>query len=86
MLGNVGNFAQNQTFYKKPLYNAATDFAPVALVAELPLVLITRNDFPASNLKEFAAYAKANEGKLQYASAGSFRRNRGARRLRQLRR
>ena len=69
-LGNVGNFAQNQTFYKKPLYNAATDFAPVALVAELPLVLITRNDFPASNLKEFAAYAKANEGKLQYASAG----------------
>ena len=70
VLGNVGNFAQNQTFYKKPLYNAATDFAPVALVAELPLVLITRNDFPASNLKEFAAYAKANEGKLQYASAG----------------
>src|SRR6516165_7846520 len=70
VLGNVGNFAQNQTFYKKPLYNAATDFAPVALVAELPLVLITRNDFPASNLKEFAAYAKANDGKLQYASAG----------------
>ena len=70
VLGNVGNFAQNQTFYKKPLYNAAMDFAPVALVAELPLVLITRNDFPASNLKEFAAYAKANEGKLQYASAG----------------
>ena len=70
VLGNVGNFAQNQTFYKKPLYNAVTDFAPVALIAELPLVLITRNDFPASNLKEFAAYARANEGKLQYASAG----------------
>ena len=60
-----------RTLYKKPLYNAMTDFAPVALVAEQPLVLVVRKDFPASNLKEFAAYAKANAAKLSFGSGGS---------------
>src|ERR1700719_4218570 len=40
LLGTVGTHAQNQTLYKKPLYNAVTDFVPVALIAEVPLVLI----------------------------------------------
>jgi tripartite-type tricarboxylate transporter receptor subunit TctC len=70
LLGSVGTHAYNATLYKKLPYNPATDFAPVALFAEQPMVLITRKDFPASNLQEFIAYAKANGAKLQYGSAG----------------
>ena len=70
LLGSVGTHAYNATLYKKLPYNPATDFAPVALFAEQPMVLITRKDFPASNLREFIAYAKANGAKLQYGSAG----------------
>jgi tripartite-type tricarboxylate transporter receptor subunit TctC len=70
VLGSVGTHAQNQSLYKKPLYNAATDFAPVALIAETPLVMVARKDLPANNLPEFAAYAKANQAKMQYGSAG----------------
>jgi tripartite-type tricarboxylate transporter receptor subunit TctC len=71
VLGTVGTFAYNQTLYKNPLYNAATDFAPVALIAESPIVLIVRNDLPASNLRDFIAYAIANQAKMQYGSAGA---------------
>jgi tripartite-type tricarboxylate transporter receptor subunit TctC len=70
-LGTVGTHAQNQTLYKKPLYHAAEDFTPVVLIAELPIVLIARKDFPANNLKEFAAYAKQNQDKMQFGSAGA---------------
>jgi tripartite-type tricarboxylate transporter receptor subunit TctC len=71
LLGTVGTHAQNQTLYKKPLYHAADDFTPVVLMAELPLVLIARKDLPANNLKEFAAYAKQNQDKMQFGSAGA---------------
>jgi tripartite-type tricarboxylate transporter receptor subunit TctC len=70
VLGNVGTHAQNQSLYKKPLYNVVTDFAPVALVIDQSLVLAVRRDFPAGNLHEFTAYAKVNRAKLQYGSAG----------------
>jgi tripartite-type tricarboxylate transporter receptor subunit TctC len=70
VLGTVGTHAQNQTLYKKPAYNSTTDFTPVALVAEVPIVIIARPDMPANNLKEFIAYAKANQAKMQYGSAG----------------
>lgn len=70
VLASVGTHAQNQTLYKRPLYDAATDFTPVALVAETPIALITRKDLPVSNMKEFAEYAKANQAKMSYGSAG----------------
>jgi tripartite-type tricarboxylate transporter receptor subunit TctC len=70
VLGNVGPFAQSQWLYKKPLYNAVTDFAPVALLTDESLVLVVRNDFPADNLQQFMTYAKANQAKLQFASGG----------------
>jgi tripartite-type tricarboxylate transporter receptor subunit TctC len=70
VLGDSGTFAANQTLYKKPLYNAATDFAPVALVVVQSMVLLTRKDFPASNLQEFIAQVKANQAKMQYGSSG----------------
>jgi tripartite-type tricarboxylate transporter receptor subunit TctC len=68
--GNIGTHAHNQTLYKNPLYNAATDFAPVALIAEAAPVLITRKDFPASNLSDFAVYTKKHQKELQYGSGG----------------
>ena len=71
VLGTVGTHAQGQTLYRKPQYNALTDFTPVALLAEVPLVLVARKDFPANNLKDFVAYAKANADKMTYASAGA---------------
>jgi tripartite-type tricarboxylate transporter receptor subunit TctC len=71
VLGTVGTHAQGQSLYKKPLYNAVTDFTPVALLAEVPIVLVTRKDLPVSNLGEFIAYAKANQAKMQYGSAGA---------------
>ena len=71
VLGNVGTHAHNQTLYKAPLYDAAADFAPVALIMDQSLVVVTRKDFPADNLQEFIAYTKANQSKLQYASAGT---------------
>jgi tripartite-type tricarboxylate transporter receptor subunit TctC len=70
LFGSVGTQAYNPTLYKKLPYNPAADFAPVALFAEQPMVLITRKDFPASNLQEFIAYVKENGAKLQYGSAG----------------
>ena len=69
--GTVGTQAQNQTLYKKPAYNAATDFAPVTLVIEAPLVLVARQDLPVKDMTEFVAYAKANKDKMQFASAGT---------------
>jgi len=71
LLGTVGTHAYNQTLYKHPLYNAATDFTPVALVAEQPLVLVTRKDFPAITLAEFIAYARAHADKMTFGSGGA---------------
>ena len=71
VLGTVGTHAQGQTLYKKPQYNSLTDFTPVALIADVPIALIARKDFPASNLKDFIAYSKANAGKMTYGSAGA---------------
>jgi tripartite-type tricarboxylate transporter receptor subunit TctC len=71
VLGTVGTHAQGQTLYKNPLYNAVTDFTPAILIANVPIVLETRKDLPANNFKEFVAYAKENQSKLQFASAGA---------------
>ena len=71
VLGNIGTHAHSQTLYKNPLYNAATDFSPVVLIAELPQVLIARNDLPARNLQDFIAYARQHQAKMQYGSGGA---------------
>jgi tripartite-type tricarboxylate transporter receptor subunit TctC len=71
LLGSTSTLAVNQTFYLNPLYNAATDFTPVALIAEAPIILVARKDLPANNLPEFIAFAKANQGKMQYGSSGA---------------
>jgi len=70
LIGNIGTHAYNQALYKKPLYNAATDFTPVGLVSESPRILVARTDLPVKDLQEFVSYAKANQAKMQYGSAG----------------
>jgi tripartite-type tricarboxylate transporter receptor subunit TctC len=71
LLGHSGTHAYNQTLYKKPLYDALKDFAPVTIIVNTTKILVTRKDFPANTLPEFLAYAKVNQAKLQYASAGA---------------
>ena len=71
VLGTVGTHAQGQTLYKKPQYNSVEEFAPVALLAEVPIILTVRKDLPVNSFKEFVAYAKENQGKMQFGSAGA---------------
>src|SRR5262245_36819755 len=66
--GFTSTHALHPSLYKKPFYDAVNDFTPVALVAEQSMFLVTRSDFPADDLKEFAAYSKANSAKVQYGS------------------
>jgi tripartite-type tricarboxylate transporter receptor subunit TctC len=68
VIGNTATHAQIQTASKHPAYNAATDFAPVVLIAQTPQVLLTRKDLPADNLQEFTSRAK--RANMQYGSAG----------------
>jgi tripartite-type tricarboxylate transporter receptor subunit TctC len=70
LIGNSGTHAYSQSLYKNRPYNSAEDFAPIGLVSESPRILIARKDLPVNNLQEFIAYAKANQGKMQYGSAG----------------
>jgi tripartite-type tricarboxylate transporter receptor subunit TctC len=70
LLGTVGTQAQVQNLSKKPLYDAGKDFQPVALLGEVPLVLIVRKDLPVNNIKEFVEYTKKNQDKMSFASSG----------------
>lgn len=68
---SVGTHAQSQTLYKKPAYNSAEDFTAVAFIGETPIALTVRKDLPVNNLKEFVAYAKENQAKMSFGSAGA---------------
>ena len=70
VLGHMGTHAAAVVQYPNLAYKPETDFEPIGLVAEYPVVLVTRKDFPANTLREFAAYAKANEAKINMAHAG----------------
>jgi tripartite-type tricarboxylate transporter receptor subunit TctC len=66
--GFTSTHAFHPSLYRKPFYDAVNDFTPVTLVAEQSMFLVTRSDFPAGDLMEFATYAKANPEKVQYGS------------------
>ena len=68
--GHLGTNALAPAFYPNLGYDPQKDFAPVGLSAEYPELLVVRKDFPADNLKEFVAYAKANVDKLNVGHAG----------------
>ena len=68
--GHLGTNALAPAFYPNLAYDPQKDFAPIGLSAEYPELLVVRKDFPANNLREFVAYAKANESKLNVGHAG----------------
>jgi tripartite-type tricarboxylate transporter receptor subunit TctC len=72
MMGNFGTQAINPTLYaKKITYNPDTAFTAITLYADLPLVLVANPSFPVSSAKELVAMAKAQPGKVAYATSGS---------------
>jgi tripartite-type tricarboxylate transporter receptor subunit TctC len=71
VLGNNGTHSWSQSLYKTPPYDAMTDFTPLGLAVESPRVIIVPKDLPANTLPEFIAYVKANQERIQFASAGA---------------
>ncbi|WP_444633485.1 Bug family tripartite tricarboxylate transporter substrate binding protein [Cupriavidus oxalaticus] len=59
------------SLYQNVQFDAFNDFVPISLTANIPLVLVTTQNLPVNNVKELVSYAKANPGKLNYASSGS---------------
>src|ERR1700741_4984089 len=68
--GHMGTHAASVPLYPKLAYHPEKDFEPVALLAGTPILILARKDFPPKDLKEFVAYVKANEGKVNAAHAG----------------
>jgi tripartite-type tricarboxylate transporter receptor subunit TctC len=70
LFGNQATHTFSQVLTRKPRYNAVTEFAPIAVVVENSKVLAVRKDLPANSLADFVKFAKANQSKMQYGSAG----------------
>ena len=71
LMGTVGTHAINASLYAKMPYDHVKDFAPVVLVAGVPNVMVVNPAVPAHTVQEFIAYAKANPGKVNFASSGN---------------
>ena len=71
LFGTSGPLAINVSLYNKIGYDPLKSFAPIIQIGHLPNVLVVNPGVPAENVKELIAYAKANLGKLSYASSGS---------------
>jgi tripartite-type tricarboxylate transporter receptor subunit TctC len=71
LLGTTGTHAYNQHIYKTKRYDALTDFTPVTLFSEQPMVLMVKKAIPSNNLQEFAELLKQQGGKMTYGSAGA---------------
>ena len=71
LMGTVGTHAINPSLYEKMPYDHVKDFVPVVLVAGVPNVLVVNPALPVKSVQELVAYAKANPGKLNFASSGS---------------
>ena len=69
LLHHIG-MSTSPALYRKLDYDPMGDFEYIGLVADVPMTLIARGNFPAANFKEFLAYIKANKDKLSYANAG----------------
>ena len=71
LVGNVGTQSVNPALYAKMPYNPDTAFQPITMIAELPLVLLVTPSLPYRSVQELIAAAKAEPGKLSYASSGA---------------
>src|SRR5262245_44767068 len=69
LLHHIG-MATSATLYRKLAYDPKTAFAPIGLVTEVPMVLVSRKDFPPNNLQELITYVKDNKDTVTYANAG----------------
>ena len=71
VLANDAGLATSPALYPKLPYDPLRDFAAIALAASIPVVLVVNASFPASSVKELVSQAKANPGKIHYASGGN---------------
>ena len=71
VMGTVGTHAINPNLYARMPYDHVKDFAPVILVAGVPNVLVVNPSLPVRSVRELIDYAKANPGKLNFASSGN---------------
>jgi len=70
LLGTMSTHAMNQFLYSKMTYDPVNDVAPISLVANVATVLVVHPSLPVSNIKDPVVLAKANPGKLNFASGG----------------
>ena len=71
LLGHIGTHAINVSLYARTGYDPVKDFAPITMIATLPLGLWVNASVPVSSMKELVALAKAKPGQLNFGSAGS---------------
>ena len=71
LMSSAGILTINASLYPKMPFDPATAFAPITVVADMPMLLVVRNDSPAKNLAEFIALAKQEPGKLFFGSPGN---------------
>jgi tripartite-type tricarboxylate transporter receptor subunit TctC len=71
LIGSVSNLALNPGLYANLPYDSLKDFEPVGLLVSYSYTLVGRKDLPFNSLQEVLAHAKANPGKLTYASGGN---------------
>jgi tripartite-type tricarboxylate transporter receptor subunit TctC len=70
-LGGVGSHAINPNLHEHLPYDSIKDFAPISLIASAPLILVVHPSVPAHSVRELVALAKAQPGRLNYASNGN---------------
>jgi tripartite-type tricarboxylate transporter receptor subunit TctC len=70
LMGQMGTHAAAVALYPNLAYKPDVDFEPIGMVTAFPLLVAARQDFPARDLKEFIAYVKANDTRLNQAHAG----------------
>jgi tripartite-type tricarboxylate transporter receptor subunit TctC len=70
-VGSIGVFAINPVLYKDLGYDPRKDYDLLSVAVRTPNALVTRADFPASNVREFVDYLKKNPGKVSFASSGT---------------
>jgi tripartite-type tricarboxylate transporter receptor subunit TctC len=69
LLHHIG-MSTSPALYRTLQYNPLTDFEYIGLVADVPMTLVARGNFPAKDFREFLAYVKANKTKMSLANAG----------------
>jgi tripartite-type tricarboxylate transporter receptor subunit TctC len=71
LMGSTGPMSVSPSLIRQLRYDPIKDFVPVARLLKIPSYLVVHPSLPVHNVKEFLAYAKANQGKLSYASTGN---------------